>query len=495
MNPVTEADTAFPERLSIEMKHILCTLLFAALGAAALCAESEPAAVPESGVDFAKAMSQSFQAVSRKVIPSVVQITVRVGSETKPAQSRLPLFGDFFSEDSEKEKKLQSAGSGVLVDPSGIVLTNHHVIEDGGTVTAELYDGRRFGVKEIKKDPLYDLAVLILDAQEELPYLEFADSDKLEIGDWVLAIGNPFMLESSVSAGIISAKKRFLSNKDRTYYLQTDAAINPGNSGGPLVDLNGQVVGINTAIATLTGGYQGIGFAIPGNIARWTMKQLIEKGKVERAFIGFTGATLSYEESKNLGLPPREGVKIGPPFRNSPAAKAGLRTNDIILEFDGKIVDSNEMLRSMVECADIDQPHTLTILRKGETEKLCLPIKLEIRPDDYVGVPQTEQLVDRGKHYTDAKLGLMLIPMTDSAAERLGAAPGSGIVILSATPASPAYRAGLRDGMAILKMNGNPIHSIDDYVRVLAGVPSGAELKFEVIAKKEIREITMPAKP
>ena len=477
------------------MKQILCALLFAVFGFSFLRAETESAPLPESGIDLAKAMSQSFQAVSRKVIPSVVQITVRTGSETKPSKKSLPLFGDFFSDESDKEKKIQSAGSGVLVDPTGIVLTNHHVVEDEGTVIAELYDGRRFGVKEIKKDPLSDLAVLILDTQEELPCLEFADSDALEIGDWVLAIGNPFMLESSVSAGIISAKKRFLSKKDRGCYLQTDAAINPGNSGGPLVDLNGRVAGINTAIATMTGGYQGIGFAIPANYARWAMKQLIDKGKVERAFLGFGGSSLTYAESKMLGLPPREGVKIGTPYKDSPAAKAGLRTNDIILEFDGKIVDSNEMLRSMVECADIEQPHMLTVLRKGEAERLRLPVKLEIRPDGYVGVPQTEELVDRGKHYTDAKLGLMLIPMTDSAAERLGAAPGSGIIILSVTPASPAYRAGLRDGTVILKINGTPIHSIDDYLRVFDEIQPGAELRFEVIVKKELREITLPAKP
>ena len=478
-----------------DMKQILCALLFAVFGFSALRAETEPAPIPESGADLAKAMSQSFQAVSRKVIPSVVQITVRTGSDAKPSKNRLPLFGEFFSDDSEKEKKLQSVGSGVLVDPAGIVLTNHHVVEDGGTITAELYDGRRFGVKEVKKDSLSDLAVLVLDTREELPCLEFADSDTLEIGDWVLAIGNPFMLEFSVSAGIISAKKRFLGKKDGVCYLQTDAAINPGNSGGPLVDLNGRVAGINTAIATLSGGNQGIGFAIPANYARWAMKQLVEKGKVERAFLGFTTTGLTYEESKALGLPPREGVKILSPFKDSPAAKAGVRTNDIILEFDEKRVDSNEMLRSMVECADIDQPHTLTVLRKGETEKLRLPVKLEIRPDGYVGVPQTEEMVDKGKHYTDTKLGLMLIPMTDSAAERLGAAPGSGIVVLSVTPASPAYRAGLRDGAVILKINGTPIHSIDDYVRVFDDVQPGLELRFEVIIKKELREITVPGRP
>ena len=478
------------------MKHLRPFLLL--LTGAFLLASLAPAFGAETpaleGAGVVKAMSEAFQATSKAVIPSVVKIVVRLGSDEKPAAGKLDLFGDFFTDFSgEKDRSVRSVGSGVLVNPSGVVLTNHHVIEDEGTITVELYDGRRFGVTSVKKDPLSDLAVLTLDAGQELPYLEFADSDALEIGDWVLAIGTPFMLESSVSAGIISAKKRLLHDKEWGSYLQTDAAINPGNSGGPLVDLSGRIVGINTAIASVSGGYQGIGFAIPSNTARWVMKQLIEKGKVERAFLGAPGTALSYEEAQSLGLPPRVGVKTDTPYKNSPAVKAGVRTGDIILEFDGKTIDSPETFRTMVECADVDEVHTLTVLRKGESGRLTLSVKLEIRPEGYVGVPQTENLVEQGKHHADPKFGLMLIPMTDSAAQRLGAEPGSGVVVLSVTPGGRAYRAGVRDGMVLLKLNGAPTPTLDAYRAAAEAVPSDAPCEFEVIVKKETRTLTAPA--
>ncbi len=476
------------------MKHILSVPVLAAVLLFALGMAVSAAEPQLSGAAVVRAMSDAFQATSRGVIPSVVKISVRRAAAGNSLKGKLDLFGDFFSDFSGgKDRDVQSVGSGVLVDPSGIVLTNHHVIEDEGTITVELYDGRRFGVTSVKKDPPSDLAVLTLDASEELPYLEFSDSDTLEIGDWVLAIGTPFMLESSVSAGIISAKKRFLHDKEWGSYIQTDAAINPGNSGGPLVDLSGRIVGINTAIATVSGGYQGIGFAIPSNSARWIMRQLIEKGKVERAFFGAPGSALSYEEAKSLGLPPRVGVKTDTPFKNSPAVKAGIRTGDILLEFDGKTIDSPETFRGMIECADVGEPHTLTVLRKGEPNRLTLPIKLEIRPDGYVGVPQTENLVDRGKHYADTALGLMLIPMTDSAAQRLGAAPGSGVVILSVTPGGRAYRAGLRDGMVLLKLGGAPTPTLEAYRQAAGSVSPDRPVEFEVIAKKEQRVFTAPA--
>lgn len=469
---------------------LLIGALLTALSGRSAAAETSPA----EGAEIVRAMSEAFQATSRAVIPSVVKIVVRRGSAESAAKGKLDLFGDFFSDfTGGKDRDVRSVGSGVLVSPSGIVLTNHHVIEDEGTITAELYDGRRFGVTSVKKDSLSDLAVLTLDAGQELPYLEFADSDAVEIGDWVLAIGTPFMLESSVSAGIISAKKRSLHDKEWGNYIQTDAAINPGNSGGPLVDLSGRIVGINTAIATVSGGYQGIGFAIPSNTARWIMKQLIEKGKVERAFLGAPGIPLSYEEARSLGLPPRVGIKTDTPYRDSPAVKAGVRTGDIILEFDGKTVDSPETFRTMVECADIDEPHTLTVLRKGEPERLTLSVRLEIRPEGYVGVPQTENLVEEGKHHADTKLGLMLIPMTDSAAQRLGAVPGSGVVILSVTPGGRAYRAGLRDGMVLLKLNDVPTPTLADYKRAAEPVSPDTPVKFEVIVKKELRDFTAPA--
>ena len=445
---------------------------------------------PTSGEEVVRAMSATFQKTSKAVIPSVVKIVVRSGAGDKPDHSQNSLFGDFHPDMEESGGNIEGVGSGVLVDPSGIVLTNNHVVQEGGAISVELYDGRRFEITSVKKDTLSDLAVLTLDSKEQLPFLRFADSDTLAIGDWVLAIGNPFMLESSVSAGIISAKERSL-RKERGSYIQTDAAINPGNSGGPLVNLDGDVVGINTAIATLSGGYQGVGFAIPSNTARWIMKQLIEKGKVERAFLGVPTRPLSYEESRNLGLPPREGIRAQSPFKESPGAKAGIRNNDVILAFDEKTIDSDETLQKMVECADIEVLHELTILRKGEPNALKLRVKLEIQPEDYVGVPQTEELVDQGKHYNDTVFGVMAVPLTEAAASRLGTGKGQGVVLLSVTPGGRGYRAGLRDGMVITQINGTPITSVADYQNKVTSLPQSGTAQIEALVKKERKTFTV----
>ena len=460
----------------------------ATLGATALA--DETVSDGKGGIAQAQLISKAFQETSQAVLPSVVKIVVKSGEER--SKSKLPLpFGEFLPDLGSNGDQIEGIGSGVLVDASGVVLTNYHVVTDSKNIQVELFDGRQFAVSSVKKDPISDLAVLTLEAAEHLPSLTFADSDAIEIGDWVLAIGNPFMLDSSVSAGIISAKGRTLSKKERGNYIQTDAAINPGNSGGPLVNLQGEIVGINTAIASLTGGYQGIGFAIPSNTAVWIMRQLIEKGRVDRAFLGVPLEAISYEEAKKLGIPPRQGVKARTPFRDSPAASAGLKSNDIILAFDDKTIDSIDTLQLLVESADIDREHHLTILRKGETERRSLPIRLQIKPDEYVGVPQTEKLVDKGKHFNDRALGLMLIPLTPDAASRLGVEVENGLVILSALPGSIAWRAGLRDGMVITKIDGKEVRTAEEFEAFRKDRESLDGLEIEAAVKTETKVFTL----
>ncbi|MDO5566895.1 MAG: trypsin-like peptidase domain-containing protein, partial [Planctomycetia bacterium] len=312
---------------------------------------------PET-VRQAQMVSSAFRETSRKVIPSVVKVVVRRNSTAQNADNKdkkkplLP-FGDFLPETPEDEA-IEGVGSGVLVDPSGIVLTNNHVVAQSGgaNITVELDDGRRVKVNSLKKDEQSDLAVLTLEEKGGYPYLKFGNSDQLEIGDWVLAIGNPFMLESSVSAGIVSAKHRLLGKKGHGTYIQTDAAVNPGNSGGPLVNLKGEIIGINTAIASLSGGNQGIGFAIPSNTALWVMNQLMKTGKVSRAFLGAAVERIGYEEGRKYGLAPRQGVRIATLYKDTPATRAGLRNNDLILAFDGIDINSREALETMIESAD-----------------------------------------------------------------------------------------------------------------------------------------------
>ncbi|MEI7782675.1 MAG: trypsin-like peptidase domain-containing protein, partial [Planctomycetota bacterium] len=240
-------------------------------------------------------------------------------------------------------------GSGVIVDATGIVLTNNHVVEGADVVTVELPDGREFKATEIKTDPESDLAVVRLENAKDLPTAKLGDSDKLDIGDWVIAIGNPFELETTVSAGIISGKGRELGGIRRAKFLQTDAAINPGNSGGPLVNLAGEVIGINTAIASNSGGYQGIGFAIPINLAKWVSEQLIAKGAVERGYLGVSISPLDKNMAGKLGIGDKKGALVTEVMSGTPAADAGVQELDVITGFDDQAVDGPRSLQEVVE--------------------------------------------------------------------------------------------------------------------------------------------------
>ena len=490
-----------------KMKDVLFVLALAAfLGATSVFASSDAqndssaqnvAQVPSDDAAFvqAQAVALAFKQASQRALPGVVKIVVRNGAkDLNAAKAKLP-FADLLPEIPDKNL-IEGGGSGFIVDPSGVVVTNNHVVaasELGKTISVELNDGRRFDAKKIIKDEKADVAVVMVESSEPLPYLTFADSDLVNIGDWALAIGNPFMLGSSVSAGIVSAKERFVE-KDSKLFIQTDAAVNPGNSGGPLVNLRGEVVGINTAIASNSGGYQGIGFAIPSNIAQWAYRQLVEKGKVERAFLGAEISPISYEDSKRLGTPPQTGVRLGTPFKNSPAAKAGLRNNDVILELDGKKVDSVEMFAATIERADVTRDHTLKALRDNSKEPVDVTIRFEIKPNNYVGVPMTEKMVEKGAHHIDKTWGVMLILPTPESLSRLGLADAEGLVVLNATPGGAAYRAGIRSGALITKVDGREIKTFDEYdaAKNEATAEDGLDVEFRL--KNETKTVKLPLK-
>ncbi len=444
-------------------------------------------AIPES-MRQAQMVSSAFRETSRKVIPSVVKVVIRRGSPAKQAgtkDKKKPLlpFGDFLSEVPEEEA-IEGVGSGVLVDPSGIVLTNNHVVaqSNSGNITVELDDGRRVKVNSLKKDEQSDLAVLTLEEKGNYPFLKFGNSDLLEIGDWVLAIGNPFMLESSVSAGIVSAKHRLLGKKGHGIYIQTDAAVNPGNSGGPLVNLKGEVVGINTAIASLSGGNQGIGFAIPSNTALWVMTQLMKTGKVSRAFLGANVERIGYEEGRKYGLAPRQGVRIATIYTDTPAARAGLRNNDLILAFDGIDIDSREALEAMIESADTTRQHEVTILRDYTPARQKITVQLQICPDNFVAVPLAEKVIERGKYYNDRGLGIMVIPLTPDVAKRYNYVGKQGLVVLNVTPGSKAWKSGLRNGMLVTTVNSVPVHDVENFKQNLKKASLVNGITLDVLA-------------
>ena len=269
---------------------------------------------------------------------------------------------DEYSEEDEDG----SIGSGVVIDKNGLVLTNSHVLEGADKVIVRFSDGQEFDAEDIRRDELSDVALLRIRNPPALQPAPLGDSSRLEIGDWVIAIGSPFELEATVSAGIISGKGRGISKIQRGKLLQTDAAINPGNSGGPLVNLDGEVIGINTAIASSSGGYQGIGFAIPINNAKWVIPQLLERGRVERSYLGVGIEDLTAREAIKLGIPTGRGVLVTKVNPDSPAALAGLEEEDVIVEFAGARIRDARDLQAAVETKTVGSQHDMRIIRNGQ---------------------------------------------------------------------------------------------------------------------------------
>jgi len=355
-------------------------------------------------------------------------------------------------------------GSGVIIDPKGVVLTNNHVVEGADSVTVRLSDGREFKATDIKTDPSSDLAVLRLKDAGNLPAAKLGDSDEMGIGDWVLAIGNPFEQENTVSAGIISGKGRQLSGIQRTEFLQTDAAINPGNSGGPLVNLDGEVVGINTAIASNSGGYQGIGFAVPSNQAKWVTSQLVERGSVERGYLGVGIAPVTADLAGKLSAHSGEGVVVTEVMPKSPAAEAGIQEDDVIVNFNGKSVKGPRDLQELVERTALGEKRSVTVLRDGKEKKLDLVVKALPAPKKAAQSEEDDTAEEQAAGedtYRDKKLGLEVADVSQAEASQFDGQ--HGVIIKRVEPESAAAREGLRPGMLIRKVGRTPVKNVEEY--------------------------------
>ena len=310
----------------------------------------------------------SFRHVVKKVLPAVVSIEAQ---SVRPARR--------FDQDEPTELGL---GSGFIVDPKGVVVTNYHVVDGADRVEVTLTDGRKFVSKDIKTDPKSDLAIVRLDTKEPLPFLRFGDSDAMEIGDRVLAVGAPFGLTGSVTAGIVSAKSRTLRINTYEDFIQTDAAINPGNSGGPLVNLDGEVIGVNSAIKSKSGGFQGVGLAIASNMARNVMEQLLTNGVVHRGYLGVQIKEIdSAEVAARLGLGQPHGVLVTHVYSDTPAAKAGIHPGDVILKVNGKpLTDGSQLLR-VLGGLPLGKPVDVSVMRDGKPT--TLRVTLEEQPADF----------------------------------------------------------------------------------------------------------------
>jgi serine protease Do len=415
-------------------------------------------------VPTALPMPGSFAQVADSVAPAVVNInTVTRGMVRTPIEEFFgeEFFRRFFGDVPEREQQHRSLGSGVIVDPSGIVLTNAHVIERATEVEVVTADGKKHKAKVVGMDRRTDLAVLRLSGGP-FAAATLGDSDRVRVGDWVVAIGSPFGLQQTVTAGIISAKGRTIGGPFDDF-LQTDAAINPGNSGGPLVNMQGEVIGINSAILSRTGGNVGIGFAIPVNMAKRIYTELAAKGKVTRGWLGVSIQALTPELAKSFGLKDAKGVLVSDVVQDSPAEKAGVAAGDIITEFNGRKVDSPQDLQKAVAETTPGKGVPVQLWRDKATK--TVEIRIGETPDDAVALRSS----NRGR----SMLGLEVRPVTPEIARQLNLRSPEGVVVVRVEDEGPAAEAGLQRGDVIRELNRQRVRGMADWDRVVRELKPG----------------------
>jgi serine protease Do len=444
----------------------------------------------------------SFSPLVKKVLPAVVNISVTEKAETAASddqdmdsdqggQQGMPSspFDEFLRKFFEQQgqgfpgmpmrpgpqhaEQRVALGSGFIIDPAGYVVTNNHVVANADKVTVIFQDGSKHPAKVLGRDAKTDLALLKIEAKEPLPYVSWGDSNAAQVGDWVLAVGNPFGLGGTVSSGIISARGRDIHSGPYDDYLQLDAAINRGNSGGPTFNLNGQVIGINTAIYSPNGGSVGIGFAIPASLAKPVIEQLREHGKVERGWLGVQIQEVTPEIAKGLGLPKAEGALIADVTPDSPAAKAGLKQGDVILSFNGHEVAKVRDLPIVVAQTPVGDKAKVEVFRSGKDENLAVAIgKMPENPQVAENQQQGDQQ-DAGNSAT--ALGLKLAPLTGELRQRAGVPKSvKGVVVTGIEDSSPLAQLGIQPGDVIVQVNQQPVTTPQQAESKLKEAQSGA---------------------
>ncbi|MBN2365408.1 MAG: DegQ family serine endoprotease [Calditrichaeota bacterium] len=435
-------------------------------------------------IAVAEQLSNVFASVADKTNPSVVTIFTET---TVSLRQRLPIspFEEFFGEEffkrffqqpeGNREYTQRGLGSGVIMRKDGILVTNNHVIRGVDKINVSLLDGREFEARVEGTDSLTDLAVLTIDANDLQP-IKLGDSDRSRVGEWVLAIGSPLnpQLQHTVTAGIISARGRsgvgLTTYED---YIQTDAAINPGNSGGALVNLRGELIGINAAIATRTGGNMGIGFAIPVNLVQKVMTDILEKGRVVRGWLGVTIQDIDPEIGKALGLKTTKGVLITQVQEGTPAEKAGLKTEDVIIKVNGDAVNNTTELATRIASTSPGKEVTLTVIRDGKERKITATLG-ELESGNL-------PLAQRRSESTYEKVGLQLSNITPGVAQKYNLKEDQrGVVVTAVDPGSLASQAGFRPGDVILKLNRKDVKSVEEFDDMMDDVKEGGNLLFYI---------------
>jgi serine protease Do len=453
--------------------------LIAALVLATFLVSIQPIfAAQDENIALLDRSAKAFSSVVKKAGPAVVYIGVEKSVKGMGGMGRGqdpfgmfddPFFQRFFGPQFQHPKprqrqfKQRGAGSGFIISSDGMILTNNHVVEDADTIKVRLSDKREFTAKVIGTDPQSDVALIQIDGNN-LPTLPLGDSDELEVGEWVIAIGSPFELSQTVTVGVVSAKGRSrLGINDYENFIQTDAAINPGNSGGPLLNIHGEAVGINTAIFSRSGGYMGIGFAIPVNMAKNIQKQLQQNGKVTRGWLGVVIQDVNEDLADSFNLDRAEGILVSEVSDGSPAKKAGLQQGDVIMALDGLPVADVTELRNRVAMTAPDTKVKFTIIRNGH-EKTVM-VRIGEQPSDFGHVAKKE------KHGKTSSLldgmGLSLQELTTELADQFNYSKGQGVLIAEVEPDSPAARVGLQPGQLIEEVNQIRVHSLSELKKAL----------------------------
>jgi serine protease Do len=410
-----------------------------------------------------------FVALSKKMKPLVVNISTMQLSEARGPQE----FGNPFGEDDpfnefwrrffggpipRGPQRQRSLGSGFIIDSDGSILTNNHVVENAQKIVVRLADDQEYEARVIGRDAKTDIAVIKIQVKKALPTANLGDSDRLEVGEWVVAIGNPFGLDHTVTSGIVSAKGRHIGQGPYDNFIQTDASINPGNSGGPLINLRGEVIGMNTAIFSRSGGNIGIGFAIPINLVKEVLPQLRVKGKVTRGYLGVLIQKVTPEIAESLGLDKARGALVANVSKDGPAEKAGVKVGDVIVEFDGIEVKDSSDLPIIVARTPVNKRVKIHVIRDKRNVTLTAAVA-ELKEEEVVA-----SLPEKGE------LGLTVQKLTPQIAESLGLDKAEGVVVTTVEPGGAADEGGIHRGDVIVEIDRKPVHNVEDYKKAVAGI-------------------------
>jgi serine protease Do len=421
-----------------------------------------------------------FVGLAKTMRPVVVNISSTQVSEGRGQQEFGSPFGEedpfndfwrrFFGGPIPRGPQRQrSLGSGFIIDGDGSILTNNHVVENAQKIVVTLSeDQQEYEAKIVGRDPKTDIAIIKIDTKNKLTSATLGDSDGLQVGEWVVAIGNPFGLGSTVTSGIVSAKGRHIGQGPYDNFIQTDASINPGNSGGPLINLRGEVIGINTAIFSRSGTNIGIGFAIPINLVKELLPQLRGKGKVTRGYLGVLIQKVTLDIAESLGVERARGALVANVSKDGPAEKAGVKVGDVIVEFDGKEIKDSGDLPIIVARTPVDKKVSMKVLR--EKKEMVLSVT--------VGELKEEEVVASAPE--KGELGMTVQRLTPQIAESLGLDKAEGVVVSAVEPGSAADEAGIRRGDVILEIDRKPIRSVDEYKKSIAGIRKGKGILFLV---------------